>query len=198
MLRDGQIAPDKTAQAFAAIDRNGEVLAMLVDDLLDMSRMTTGRLQLDSRPLDINAVVHEAVTLLEPTANAKNILVRAEIESESLTVDGDPTRLRQVMWNLLSNAVKFTPPEGRITLRLRRVDSHAEISVVDTGNGIAPDFLPRVFHPFSQAEEGNQGLGLGLAIAQQLVDAHKGRISVVSDGIGTGATFTVRLPLLRN
>ena len=197
MLRDGQIPTHKTAQAFAAIDSNGEVLTKLVDDLIDMSRVATGKLQLDRQPLDINAVVREAVTLLEPAANAKNIVVKAEIESESLTVDGDAPRLRQVLWNLLSNAVKFTPTGGRIMLRLRRVDEDVEISVVDTGGGIAPEFLPRVFEPFSQAEEGKQGLGLGLAIAQQLVDAHQGRISATSEGIGAGATFTVRLPLMR-
>jgi signal transduction histidine kinase len=186
------------SRGVVAIDRNGDVLHKLVEDLVDMARIGTGKLQLDRHPVDIAAVVQESVNLLEPAANAKHIRVETNLNAEPITVDGDATRLRQVLWNLLSNAIKFTPPDGTVALSLRVSNGHVDISVVDTGQGIAADFLPHVFEPFSQADgSAQQGLGLGLAIVHQLVKAHDGHISVTSPGVGAGATFTVSLPVVR-
>ena len=197
MLRNRELPSARVPHAIASIDRNGEVLKTLVEDLVEMSRVSTGKLQLDRRHLDIVAVVRESMNLLEPAANAKNIRVEMDSDSERVIVDGDPTRLRQVLWNLLSNAIKFTPPEGRVALRLRSASGEVEITMVDSGQGIASEFLPHVFEPFSQAENSGQGLGLGLAIVHQLVTAHDGRISAMSPGVGGGATFTVFLPVVR-
>jgi PAS domain S-box-containing protein len=197
MLRDGAIATGRVPTAIASIDRNAEVLSKLVEDLIDMSRITTGRLQLLRKHLDLAAVLRESVSLLEPAASAKQIRLETRIEPGVLTVDGDPTRLRQVFWNLVSNAIKFTDSDGRVIIRVRLTDADVEISVTDTGRGIASEFLPHVFEPFAQAEDGGSGLGLGLAIVQQLVKAHDGHITVTSAGSGSGATFTVRLPTVR-
>lgn len=197
MLRDGSIAAAKVPHAITSIDHNAEVLNKLVEDLVEMSRITTGNLQLQRKHLDIVAVLKEAVNLLELTANAKTVRVETRSEVEPITVDGDPIRLRQVLSNLLSNAIKFTPPHGRVIARARLTDGEVEISVTDSGQGIAPDFVSHVFEPFTQAETSGPGLGLGLAIVQQLVEAHGGRIIVTSEGVGLGATFTLHLPALR-
>lgn len=197
MLRDGSVTAGKVPNALASIDRNADVLNKLVEDLLDMSRLTSGKLQLDRKHLDIVAVVRESVHLLEPAADAKHIRLEARLDAESVTVDGDPTRLREVFWNLLSNAIKFTPDDGRVTVRAQVTDGVVEISVTDTGQGIAPEFASHIFEPFTQAESGGLGLGLGLAIVQQLVTAHDGRVHARSEGIGMGTTFTVSLPVVR-
>lgn len=197
MIRDGQLPSAKIPHAIVSIDRSAQVLTTLVEDLVELSRVTTGKLQLDRRHLDIVAVARESMTLLEPAADAKNIRVEIDIQSGPVVVDADATRIRQVLWNLVSNAIKFTPPEGRVALRIGHLDGEVEISVVDSGQGIAAEFLPHVFEPFAQAEGSGQGLGLGLAIAHQLVKAHDGRISVTSPGVGAGATFTVLLPVVR-
>jgi len=198
MLRDGNVSPDRMSDGIAAIDRNGDVLKKLVDDLVDMSRIRAGKIKLDRRPVDIAAVVQESVDLLESAATEKHIRVETNINAGPITVDGDATRLRQVVWNLLSNAIKFTPPKGTVSLSLRVTDGHVDISVADTGQGITADFLPHVFEPFAQADTSRyQGLGLGLAIVHQLVKAHDGRIGVTSPGVGAGATFTVSLPVVR-
>jgi signal transduction histidine kinase len=196
MLRDKTLAQTKVAQAVASITRNGELLQTLVGDLIEMSRLTTGTVQLNRSPLDIVPIVRESMSLLESSANAKDIRVQMNHESESIVVNADPTRLRQVLWNLLSNAIKFTPPKGSVVLRVRQAGNEAEISVTDSGRGISSDFLPHVFEPFSQAGGDGQGLGLGLAIARQLVQAHEGRIAAVSPGADGGATFTVFLPVV--
>jgi PAS domain S-box-containing protein len=197
MLRDGSVAGAKVANAIASIDRNAEVLNKLVEDLVEMSRLTTGRLQLDRKPLDIIAVIRESVNLLEPAMNAKRVGLETRIDTEPITVDGDAVRLRQVFWNLMSNAIKFTPSDGRVAVSAGLSDGEVEISVTDTGQGIAPEFIPHVFDPFTQEDSTGPGLGLGLAIVQQLVKAHDGRISVTSAGSGAGATFTVHLPVAR-
>jgi signal transduction histidine kinase len=197
MLRDGQLSPDRISHAATAIDRNSDVLNKLVEDLLDMSRVTTGKLQLDRHPVDIVAVARESVNLLEPAANAKRIRVDTNINAGPITVAGDATRLRQVLWNLLSNAIKFTPPDGIVAFRVSLSNGRVDISVADTGQGITADFLPHVFEPFAQADGSGQGLGLGLAIVNQLVKAHDGSIAAASPGVGAGATFTVSLPVLR-
>jgi signal transduction histidine kinase len=197
MLRDGQLPSARMAHAIESVDRNAAMLKTLVEDLVEISRMTAGKFQLERRHLDIVAVVRESAALLEPAAAAKDIRIQLKIESEPITVDGDPTRLRQVFWNLVSNAIKFTPAKGRVGLRVLLCDGAVEIRVVDSGQGIAPEFLPHVFEPFSQADAGGQGLGLGLAIVNQLVEAHDGRITVTSSGEGAGSTFTVALPLVQ-
>jgi len=198
MIRDGHVPPERTSHAIAAIDRNGEVLKTLVEDLIEMSRLTTGALQLNRQHVDLAFLAHEALSLLEPAASEKQVEMKIEIESAPMIADVDPTRLRQVIWNLLSNAIKFTPEGGHVMFGVRSVGSEVEVRVTDDGQGIAPDFLPLVFEPFSQADPtGGLGLGLGLAIVQQLVKAHDGRIDVTSAGIGAGTTFIVRLPLMQ-
>ena len=198
MVRDGQVAAERTPHAIAAIDRNGELLKTLVEDLIDMSRVTTGGLQLNRQHVEVAALAHESLTLVEPAASAKGVEIRTDIESSPMVVDGDPIRLRQVMWNLLSNAVKFTPAGGHVTFTVQAMDHEVEIRVADDGQGITSDFLPRVFEPFSQADQaGGHGLGLGLAIVHQLVNAHDGRIDAMSGGIGAGTTFTVRFPMVQ-
>ncbi len=197
MLRDGQVAANRVAQAVDSVDRSAEALQTLVQDLIELSRVTTKALQLDHRPLDIGALTRDAVMLLEPGASAKGIRIETTIEAEGVMVDGDETRLRQVFWNLLSNAIKFTPRGGRVALHLRVNDGAVDISVSDTGQGIDSEFLAHIFEPFSQAEHGGPGLGLGLAIVQQLLTAHGGSITATSPGAGAGATFTVRLPMAR-
>jgi signal transduction histidine kinase len=197
MLRDGQVPPDRTPRAIAAIDRNGDLLTTLVEDLIDVSRVTTGSLQLNRQHVDVAGLAEESLTLVEAAASAKGVEIRTDIESRSMIVDGDPTRLRQVMWNLLSNAIKFTPARGHVTFSVHSVDHEVEIRVADDGQGITSDFLPRVFEPFSQADPtGGRGLGLGLAIVHQLVNAHDGRIDAMSGGTGAGTTFTVRFPMV--
>jgi signal transduction histidine kinase len=197
MLRDGSVEASTAPKAIAAIDRNADVLNKLVEDLIEMSRVTSGQLQLNRKHTDIVAVVRDSLQLLEPAANAKHIRLETSIEAEPVTVDGDATRLRQVFWNLLSNAMKFTPSDGRVVVRLRLTKGDVEIDVTDTGQGIAPEFVPYIFEPFAQAESSGPGLGLGLAIVQQLVRAHGGQISVQSRGVGAGTTFSVSLPVVR-
>jgi signal transduction histidine kinase len=197
MLHEGQLPPERLLHAIAAIDRNGEVLKMLVEDLVDMSRITTGTLLLNRQNLEVATLVRESLTLLEPAASAKSIIIETDIELRPMLIDGDSTRLRQVFWNLLSNAIKFTPAHGRILLTVLPSGDEVEIRITDEGQGIAPEFLAHVFEPFSQADSGGHGLGLGLAIVHQLVKAHGGRVDVMSGGVGAGTTFTVFLPIVR-
>lgn len=197
MLREGNLPPERVRDAVASIDRNAGALTKLVEDVVDMSRMATGQFQLQRQRLDMAALVRAAMALLEPAASARHLDIQADIESGPVMVDGDATRLRQVVWNLLSNAIKFTPDGGRVTLCVRTSGEEVEILVSDSGEGIAPEFLPHAFEPFAKAERGGQGLGLGLSIVHQLVTAHDGRITVTSAGIGAGAAFTVYLPRVR-
>jgi PAS domain S-box-containing protein len=164
MLRDRQIARARVPQAIESIDRNAEVLKTLVEDLIDMSRLTTGKLQVERRRLNIVAVAHEAIHLIQPAADAEGVTIAVDVPSHPIPVEGDATRLRQVFWNLVSNAIKFTPQDGRVLVQIRVQESEIQIKVVDTGQGIEPDFLPHVFEPFSQATTAGEGLGLGLAI----------------------------------
>ena len=197
MLHEGQLSPERVGHAVAAIDRNAEVLKTLVDDLVDMSRISIGTLQLNRQNLEVAALVQESLNLLEPAASAESIIIETHIESRPMFIDGDSTRLREVLWNLLSNAIKFTPAHGRVMLTVRPLGEEVEIRVTDKGQGIAPEFLAHVFEPFSQADSSGHGLGLGLAVVHQLVKAHGGRVDVMSDGVGTGTTFTVLLPMVR-
>ncbi|MEO7206930.1 MAG: HAMP domain-containing sensor histidine kinase [Steroidobacteraceae bacterium] len=181
------------------LERNIKLQARLIDDLLDVSRIIAGKLRLDVRPLDLAMLASFAADESRPAADAKHIKLTAHLESVGL-VSADPQRLQQVIFNLLTNAVKFTPEDGRIDIRLERVDNGARLSVADTGIGIANDLLPHVFDRFRQGSSStakhNGGLGLGLAIARHLVEMHQGTLSVASEGCGTGATFHMTLPVM--
>jgi CheY-like chemotaxis protein/two-component sensor histidine kinase len=170
----------------------------LIEDLLDVSRIITGRLRLDVRAVDLKAIIREALDAVRPAAEAKAIRVEAVLAPGVASFLGDPSRLQQVIWNLASNAVKFTPTGGRVEVRLESDGTEARITVTDTGQGISPEFLPHVFERFRQAESSSGrihgGLGLGLAIVRHLVELHGGTVRAASAGIGRGSTFSVTLP----
>jgi PAS domain S-box-containing protein len=199
MLRLGQLSPDNTAKALDTIERNARAQAQLIDDLLDVSRIITGKLRMDVRPSDPNSFIDAAVEAVRPAADAKGVRVQKVMDTASVSIPGDPVRLQQVVWNLLSNAIKFTPRGGRVQIRSERVNSHLEIVVSDTGQGISSDFLPHVFDRFRQADQKTSrlhgGMGLGLSIVRHLVELHGGTVSATSGGEGQGATFTVTLPI---
>jgi len=192
-------AEDDLRKGLALIIDNGMALSRLIGDLLDMSRIVSGRVALDLRPLDLVELIGQAVASHRPAAEARRIEIRLEIGQEPLIVSGDPTRLQQVLWNLLANAVKFAGEGGHIRVAAHSAGRRVEISVTDDGEGIAPDFLPQVFSRFRQADSSSArrhgGLGLGLAIVKQLVELHGGQVRAASGGLGQGATFTVTLPL---
>ena len=199
MLRLGQLSPEDSIKALDTIERNARAQAQLVDDLLDVSRIITGKLRMDVRPADPNAFIDAAVESVRPAADAKGVRVQKVVDTGAISIPGDPVRLQQVIWNLLSNAIKFTPRGGRVQIRSERVNSHLEIVVSDTGQGISEDFLPHVFDRFRQADQKTSrqhgGMGLGLAIVRHLVEMHGGTVRASSDGEGKGATFTVTLPI---
>jgi signal transduction histidine kinase/ActR/RegA family two-component response regulator len=199
LLGEGASDPAELKEGLAVIDRNARVQTALVEDLLDMSRIISGKLRLEVQRVDIEHVVGAALETVQLMANAKGVQLRSKIDPAVHAVAGDPARLQQVVWNLLSNAIKFTPAGGRVDVSVACVAWEVEISVADTGSGIAPDFLPRVFDRFHQADYGSTrrhgGLGLGLAIARHLVELHGGTIRATSEGEGRGATFIVKLPL---
>jgi CheY-like chemotaxis protein len=200
LLRTGKLDAENSARALESIERNATLQTKLIDDLLDVSRIITGKLILDRRPLEIAHVVSDAVNTVRPAADAKNIAIETSFDAEAEPVLGDANRLQQVLWNLLSNAVKFTPKNGRIEVALQRVNSEVQVSVGDSGEGISSEFLPYVFDRFSQGDgkstRSHTGLGLGLAIVRQLVELHGGTVKAHSDGPGRGATFEMRLPVL--
>ena len=198
LMQTDVIPPDKWRQAISVIERNAVAQNQLVEDLLDMSRITTGTVHLDAAPIQVAPVIRQALDAVRPAAEAKRIEIALDLDPFAGSVTADATRLQQVFWNLLNNAVKFTRLGGRVTVRLARTARIVEIAITDTGIGIAPEFLPHVFTPFRQADArfGRQygGLGLGLAICRQLVELQGGTIEATSPGTGEGATFTVRLP----
>ena len=200
LLRSSTLSEADFERALEIVERNAQAQKKLIDDLLDISRIITGKLRLDVRAVDPANVVAAAIDALRPTAEAKAIRLQPLIDPQAGPVSGDPDRLQQVVWNLLSNAIKFTPKGGRVQVRLERADSHVEIVVSDSGKGIPTEFLPHVFDRFRQADgtstRKHGGLGLGLAIVRQLVELHGGTVSVESEGEGQGATFVVQLPLL--
>ena len=200
MLQSGIIAPEKRQRAVDTIVRNATSLTQIVEDVLDISRIVSGKIRLNVQPVDFPIVVRNAVDGIAPTADARGVRVETVIDPQAGPVSGDPERLQQVLWNLLSNGVKFTKRDGKVQIRLERVDSHVELTVSDTGIGIAPEFLPHVFERFRQAEGGTTrergGLGLGLSIARQLTEMHGGTIHAASAGVGMGATFRVLLPIM--
>lgn len=188
------------AEGLDTIDRNARAQSRLIEDILDFSRINAGKLRLGVQPLDLADVIDAAVDIVRPAANAKGVRIDCVLDSEAGHVSGDGDRLQQVIWNLLSNAVKFTPRGGRVQVRLERINSHCEVTVSDTGEGISPKFLPYVFDRFSQADSSSTrahaGLGLGLGIVRHLVELHGGTVQAFSPGEGQGSTFAVRLPLL--
>lgn len=192
--------PASLAEGLDTIDRNARAQSRLIEDILDFSRINAGKLRLNVQAVDLANVVDAAIDVVRPAADAKEIRIERMLDSEAGHVSGDPDRLQQVVWNLLSNAVKFTPRGGKVQVRLERVNSHCEVAVSDTGEGIAPDFLPFVFDRFSQADSSSTrahaGLGLGLGIVRHLVELHGGSVQAFSPGLGAGATFVVRVPLL--
>ncbi|MEG4235807.1 ATP-binding protein [Microcoleus sp. Pol11C3] len=200
MLRQRTLSEDKVVRALETIERNAKSQAQLIEDILDISRIITGKLRLQVRPVNLVPVIESAIESLKLAAEAKSIRLQSVLDSEAGPLLGDAARLQQVMWNLLSNALKFTPKDGRVEIRLEQVNSHAEVTVSDTGSGISSDFLPFVFDRFRQHDSTTTrsygGLGLGLAIVRQLVELHGGTVTVVSPGIGQGATFTVKLPVM--
>jgi PAS domain S-box-containing protein len=199
MLRDSDLDEETTAKALAAVDRNAKSQAQLIEDLLDVSRIVSGKMHLDVRPVELTTVINSAVEAVKPAAHGRNIRLQMVFDPDAGLVAGDYERLKQVVWNLLSNAVKFTPAGGRVEVRLERVDAHAELTVSDNGRGIERDFLPHVFDRFRQADSSITrtfgGMGLGLSIVKSIVELHGGTVRVASEGEGKGATFAVSLPL---
>jgi hypothetical protein len=200
LLRTGNLDEPTSAHALETVERNARAQAQLIEDLLDVSRIISGNLMLEVKPVELVPVINAAVEAMRPAAQAKAIDLRAELDPRVGPVSGDPARLQQVVWNLVANAVKFTPQDGRVDIELARADSHLQLSVRDTGEGIKAEFLPYVFDRFRQADGSTTrvhgGLGLGLAIVRHLVELHGGTVKAESDGAGKGASFTVRLPLL--
>jgi signal transduction histidine kinase/ActR/RegA family two-component response regulator len=200
MLKTGSLDGATATRAIVVIERNANAQLQLIEDLLDVSRIITGKLRLDVKSVVPATVIEAAVDALRPAAEARGIRLQAVLDPRAGPVSGDPDRLQQIVWNLLSNAVKFTPRGGRVQVRLERVNSHVEIVVTDTGPGISAELLPYVFDRFRQADSSSQrahgGLGIGLALVKNLVELHGGTVHAASDGIGTGATFTVKLPLM--
>ena len=199
MLRSGRLDAAKSARALETILRSARSQSEIIDDLLDVSRLITGKMRLYVAPLKLGSVIHTAVEAVRPAAEAKGVHLSVLLDPAAEAVSGDAERLQQVVWNLLSNAVKFAPTGGRVEVKLVRADSHFEIIVADNGQGIKSEFLPYVFERFRQEDGGMSrrqgGLGLGLAIARHIVELHGGTVHAASEGLGKGATFTVALPI---
>jgi PAS domain S-box-containing protein len=200
MLRTGLVSAEKRDKAIETIERNATSLTQIVEDVLDISRIISGKIRLNVQPVDFPQIVQNSIDAVTPAADAKGVRIEVVLDPQAKPVSGDPERLQQVLWNLLSNAVKFTRRGGRVQVRVGRINSHIEASVSDTGIGIPQDFLPHVFERFRQADASTTrergGLGLGLSIARQLAEMHGGTIEAASGGLGQGATFTVKLPLM--
>jgi PAS domain S-box-containing protein len=200
MLNDRGLEEAAHRRAIETIQRNARIQAQLIDDILDVSRIISGKMKLEAQPLELSLVIEAALDSVLPAAQAKGIRLQRVLDSGSSMISGDRNRLQQIVWNLLSNAVKFTPKGGRVQIRLERVNSHIEIIVTDTGIGISPKVMPFIFDRFRQADSATTrqhgGLGLGLAIARHLVEMHGGTVEAESKGEGQGTTFTVKLPLI--
>ncbi|HYO65146.1 MAG TPA: PAS domain-containing sensor histidine kinase [Archangium sp.] len=198
MLRSGRLPEEKHARALETVERNARVQAQVIEDLLDISRIITGKLRLEPGALDMKNVVEAALESTRPLAHTKGVTLELDTVAEPLPMWGDAGRLQQVVWNLLSNAIKFTPQGGRVTVQLRAMDGSVELRVTDTGVGISPAFLPHLFERFRQQDSSSRrahgGLGLGLAIVYHLVELHRGQISAHSPGVGLGTSFVLRLP----
>jgi len=199
MLRGGILDPASATRALEVIERNATLQAQLIDELLDLSRIVTGKLSLEVRPVDPVALVQAATEAAQALADVKHITLKVLLDPSAGPIAGDSKRLQQVIWNLLSNAIKFTPPHGIVELGLEQIDRDVRITVRDTGSGISPDLLPHLFEPFRQGNDARRlgGLGLGLAIVNQIVALHGGSVRAESAGDGLGATITVDLPVMR-
>jgi len=199
MLQSADMDQATSRRAVEAILRNATSQVQLVEDLLDVSRIITGKMRLDVQPLDLKSVIESALDAVQPAATAKGLRIATVLDPNAGPVVGAADRLRQVVWNLLMNAIKFTPRAGHIQVYLRKVDSHVEIQVTDDGEGIQPEVLPFIFDRFRQGDSTTTrphgGLGLGLALVRHLVDLHGGRVRAASDGPGRGATFVIELPI---
>jgi PAS domain S-box-containing protein len=199
ILRTRNLAGPAAARALEIIERNAQAQVLLIHDLLDVSRIVTGKFRLENRPVDLAHVIEAAADSIRPVAEAKGIRLDLDLEPEAGLIDGDANRLEQVLWNLLSNAIRFVPGGGQVQIVLRRKSSRLELSVGDTGQGIAADLLPHIFERFRQGDSAaarqHGGLGLGLAIVSHLVELHGGTVRAASPGAGAGATFTISLPL---
>ncbi|WP_439566499.1 ATP-binding response regulator, partial [Gloeocapsopsis crepidinum] len=200
LLRSRSLNEQTTIRALETIERNAQAQTQLIEDLLDISRMMRGKLRLQCRPIHLTNLIEAAIDTIQLAAAAKDIQIHSLLTTTK-SVFGDPDRLQQIIWNLLSNAIKFTPHGGRVEISLIEQNTYIELNVTDNGQGISADFLPHIFEQFRQADSSSSrkqgGIGLGLAIARNLVELHGGTISATSQGIGTGATFIVRLPLPR-
>src|SRR5215813_12115680 len=199
MLCAGRLNAAQSARALETIVRSARSQNQLINDLLDVSRIISGKMRLDIAPLKLGSVIKAAVEAVRPAAEAKGIHLSMLLDPAAETLSGDAERLQQVVWNLLSNAIKFAPKGGRVEVKLERVNSCVEIAVADNGKGIKPEFLPHVFDRFRQEDSGvsrqQGGLGLGLSIVRQIVELHDGTVRAASEGLGKGATFTVTLPV---
>lgn len=200
MIRNSNLTAEVFARGLEAIERNARLQAQLIDDLLDVSRIISGKIRLTVMSVELPPVIEAAIDSIRPAADAKNIRLQTMLDTNAGLVSGDPDRLQQIIWNLLSNAVKFTEKGGRVQVRLEHIDSHIEITVSDTGRGISQEFLPYVFDRFRQADSSitrlHGGLGLGLAIVRNLVELHGGSVQAQSPGEGRGATFLLQLPVI--
>ncbi|HEX8465169.1 MAG TPA: PAS domain S-box protein [Abditibacterium sp.] len=200
ILKSGSLGAEDVARGVATIERNARAQGQLIEDILDVSRVITGKLRLEVQPVDLGLVIEESINTILPAAQAKEIRLQRVLDSGTSIVSGDPARLQQIVWNLLSNAIKFTLKGGRVQVSLERINSHVEIVISDSGVGIAPDVLPYVFERFRQADSSSTrahgGLGLGLAIVRHLVELHGGSVEAHSEGQGQGAIFRVKLPLV--
>jgi signal transduction histidine kinase len=198
LLDAGRLTGAQARDAVHAIASGAEAQSQLIEDLLDVSRVLTGKLRLDVERQPIAPIIEAAIAVVRPMADAKGVRLEVELDPSTGPVLVDRERVQQIVWNLLSNAVKFTPPDGRVCIRLAREPGHVRVEVSDDGQGIAPDLLPHVFERFRQGDPAptrrHGGLGLGLTIVQQLVELHGGSIDASSAGVGMGATFNVRLP----
>ena len=200
MIRGLKLDENKFDRGLSTIERNAKLQSQLIDDLLDVSRIISGKLRLTVIPVELPQIIEAAIDSIRPAAEARGIRLQVTLDTNSGLVSGDPDRLQQVVWNLLSNAVKFTDKGGRVQVRLERINSHIEITVSDTGRGISPAFLPYVFDRFRQADSSitrmQGGLGLGLAIVRHLIELHGGSVKAYSPGEGQGSTFSLQLPVL--
>lgn len=202
MLRRNELEPEMVSGALESIERAAKYQESIINDLLDVSRIIRGKLHLESKEIYLSSVIEASLEVVRPMADAKNIAIKCSNDAPGMLVYGDAGRLKQVMWNVLSNAAKFTPQGGQIKLEIQLKDSYAQITISDNGAGIRPDFLPYVFDSFRQDDtrinEGLGGLGLGLALVRHLTEMHGGNVTAQSLGVGQGATFIIRLPLVES
>ncbi|HEX7663730.1 MAG TPA: ATP-binding protein, partial [Polyangiaceae bacterium] len=199
ILRAGDLEPAKVGKALETIERNARSQSQLIEDLLDLSRIVSGKLRLAVAPVDVHAVVEAAIDVMMPAAEAKGIRLTRVLDPQAMPIAGDAERLQQVVWNLIANAIKFTPRGGRVQVRLSKVDSQILIAVSDNGQGMTPDFIAHAFERFRQADgattRSHGGLGLGLSIVKSLVELHGGTVEAVSEGLGKGSELRVKIPI---